>query len=68
MSNRSIPDLYGTVQIINMDQARKDQYLNDSRAVAIREKYPALKQAWEEYKMLWALSVTEDDLDPYLEY
>ena len=68
MSYRTIPDFYGTKDILYIDQARKEDYLNDANAVAIREKYPALKQAWEEYKILWALSVTEEDLDPYLEY
>ena len=46
-----------------IDQARKEAYLNDYRAVIIREKYPSLKEAWEHYKVLWALTVTEDDLD-----
>ena len=46
-----------------IDQARKEAYINDYRAVIIREKYPSLKEAWEHYKVLWALTVTEDDLD-----
>ena len=46
-----------------IDQARKEADLNDYRAVIIREKYPSLKEAWEHYKVLWALTVTEDDLD-----
>ena len=46
-----------------IDQDRKEAYLNDYRAVIIREKYPSLKEAWEHYKVLWALTVTEDDLD-----
>ena len=54
------------IQQINVDfidQARKEAYLNDYRAVIIRETYPNLNDAWEKYKVLWALTVTEEDLD-----
>jgi hypothetical protein len=57
------PMLHDEIDANFIDQARKEAYLNDYRAVIIREKYPSLKEAWEHYKVLWALTVTEDDLD-----
>jgi len=44
-------------------QVQKESYLSDTQACFIRDRYPALKDAWEQYKALWALTVTDDDLN-----
>ena len=32
-------------------------------AIQMRQKYPALQEAWNQYKTLWQLTVTEEDLN-----
>ena len=32
-------------------------------AMAIRQKYPALQEAWNQYATLWTLTVTDEDLN-----
>ncbi len=32
-------------------------------AIQMRNKYPALQEAWNEYKTLWELTVTDEDLN-----
>ena len=44
-------------------QEREEQYLNDAQAIRIRQRYPALQEAWDNYKTLWHLTVTDDDYD-----
>jgi hypothetical protein len=47
-------------------QAQRESYLSDAQACHIRDKYPALKDAWQQYKTIWELTVTDDDLNyPY---
>ena len=47
-------------------QSDREAYLSDPQACFIRDKYPALKDAWNQYKQIWALTVTDDDLNyPY---
>ena len=47
-------------------QAERESYLSDAQACHIRDKYPALKDAWQQYKTIWELTVTDDDLNyPY---
>lgn len=43
--------------------ATKESYLSNGQAVKIRNKYPALKDAWEKYKSLWQLTVSDDDFE-----
>tara|TARA_X000001036_G_scaffold249640_1_gene232586 strand:+ start:292 stop:558 length:267 start_codon:yes stop_codon:yes gene_type:complete len=31
--------------------------------IAIRKKYPALQEAWNQYATLWKLTVTDEDLN-----
>jgi len=44
---------------------RDEQYLSDAQAIRIREKYPALQEAWDKYKTIWHLTVTDDDYDSW---
>lgn len=44
-------------------QAQRESYLSDAQACFIRDKYPALKDAWQQYKTIWELTVTDDDLN-----
>lgn len=44
-------------------QATRESYLSDPQACYIRDQYPALKDAWNQYKTLWNLTVTDDDLN-----
>ena len=32
-------------------------------AIAIRRKHPGLQEAWDQYKTMWELAVTEEDLN-----
>ena len=32
-------------------------------AIVMRKKHPALQEAWDRYKTLWELAVTDEDLN-----
>ena len=46
------------------EEARKDDgYCCTPQSVILRDKNPALKEAWEKYKTLWELSITDKDYE-----
>jgi len=44
-----------------VSEAQDDQHMCDWEAVQMRKKHPALQEAWERYKTVWQLCVTDDD-------
>ena len=57
--------VYESPKVDYMRQAQETAYLNDVQAQLIREKHPGLKDAWDKYKALWHLTVTDDDFEDW---
>ena len=45
------------------DEIQYDVGLIGWPAIVMRKKHPALQEAWNEYKTLWELTVTDEDLN-----
>lgn len=43
------------------EQIEAEAQMTGWPGVAIRKKYPALQEAWNQYKTLWELTVTDED-------
>ena len=40
---------------------QQDEHMCGWQAIEERQRHPALQEAWERYKTLWRLCVTDDD-------
>ena len=45
----------------SVSEAQADEHMCDWEAVEKRKKHPALQEAWERYKTVWQLCVTDND-------
>jgi hypothetical protein len=43
-----------------MDQAQNEMAMMGTEAIRMRQKYPALQKAWDQYKLLWNVIVHEE--------
>jgi len=43
-----------------MDQAQDEMEMMGTEAIRMRQKYPALQKAWDQYKLLWNVIVHEE--------
>ena len=45
------------------EQIEQENNMVGCPAIAIRRKHPGLQEAWDQYKTMWELAVTEEDLN-----
>ena len=49
-----------TQEAMDSDQALEDQEMVGIEAIKLRRKYPTLKKAWDQYRVIWRL-VNDND-------
>lgn len=52
--------VYQSEQSKLMDQAQSEMDMMGTEAIRMRQKYPALQKAWDQYKMIWNVTAKEE--------
>jgi hypothetical protein len=52
--------VYQSEQSKLMDQAQAEMSMMGTEAIRMRQKYPALQKAWDQYKIIWNVTAKEE--------
>jgi len=52
--------IYQSEQSKLMEQAQSEMDMMGTEAIRMRQKYPALQKAWDQYRMIWNVTAKEE--------